>query len=343
MSASSLPATYHKLTATTHSKNFREAVQLLTDTLPESPAPDEIIVRNHYAGVNAADTMMAAGIYLLPTPVPCDLGGESIGEVIAAGSEVTQLKPGDFVLLNAIGCGYRDYYLTKARRAVPVPAASPEIMSLSIGGLTASIGMSVTGEMSPHGGETVLVTAAAGGTGQFAVQLAKLAGNHVIGTCGSADKADLLRALGCDRVVNYREESLDDVLKAEYPKGVNLVFDGVGGEMFDTALNHLARFGRLVTIGFISEYKGEPERASRARVYYKILGKNASIRGFNLNLYFNRPEVREHMVRLVELLNDGKLNPAIDPAVFQGVAAAIDAVEYLQSGANSGKVVVRLV
>lgn len=68
-------------------------------------------------------------------------------------------------------------------------------------------------------GDTVLVTAAAGGTGQFAVQLAKLAGCHVIGTCGSQSKADLLSRLNCDRVINYNNESVSDVLKAEYPQG----------------------------------------------------------------------------------------------------------------------------
>lgn len=336
-----MPAVYHKLTAVRHSKTYRDAVEIHSVELPDTPEPDEIIIKNLYAGVNAADTMMAAGQYLFPTPVPFDTGAEAVGEIVAVGAEVTHLKPGDAVLTNAIGCGYREYYVTKARRVIPIPAATPEIMSLSIGGLTASIGLSVTGEMSPTGGETVLITAAAGGTGQFAVQLAKLAGNHVIGTCGDADKADLLRSLGCDRVVNYKTENLRDVLMKEYPKGINLMFDGVGGDLFDAGVDHLARFGRLVTIGFISEYQHEPERVSRARIYYKILGKNASIRGFNLNLYFGRPEMPEHLAKLIALLNEGKLTPTIDPTPFKGVAQCIDAVEHLQQGKNNGKVVIR--
>ncbi|HEX2622556.1 MAG TPA: zinc-binding dehydrogenase [Phototrophicaceae bacterium] len=337
----SAPVTYQKLTAVQHTKVFRDAVELQTAELPETPAPDEIVIKNKYAGVNASDVMMTAGQYLLPTPVPFDTGAEAIGEVMAVGAEVTNLKPGDAVLTNAIGCGYREYYVAKARRVIPVPAATAEIMSLSIGALTASMGLSMTGEMSQEGGETVLITAAAGGTGQFAVQLAKLAGNHVIGTCSSEDKVDLLRSFGCDRVVNYHKENLRDVLATEYPRGVNLVFDGVGGEMFDAGLEHLARYGRLVTIGFISEYKQhEPERVHRARVYYKILGKNASIRGFNLNLYFGKPQAVEHMGKLIGLYEQGKLNPAIDPTPFKGVMACIDAVEYLQDGKNSGKVVI---
>ncbi|MCU0498302.1 MAG: zinc-binding dehydrogenase [Anaerolineae bacterium] len=334
-----MPTVYQKLTAIQHSKNFRDAVQIQTAELPEVPHPDEIVVKTLYAGVNAADLMMAAGQYLLPTPVPCDLGSEMVGQVVATGDNVGNLKSGDYVLINGIGCGYRDYYTINARRVIPIPQASPEIMSLSIGGLTASLGLSLTGEMSSN--ETVLITAAAGGTGQFAVQLAKLAGNKVIGTCSSDDKVELLRSLGVDRPINYKRENMREVLKSEFPRGVHLVFDGVGGEQFDIAVDHLARFGRLVNIGFISEYHAEPEQVTRPRIYYKLLAKNASIRTFNLNLYFSRPEAQEHLMRLVGLLNEGQLNPAIDPAIFQGVAGSIDAVEYLQRGENTGKVVVR--
>ena len=334
-----LPETFQKLVATRHSKNFREAVEIQTIPLLP-PQPGEIIVKNLYAGVNAADLMMAAGQYLLPTPVPCGMGAEAVGEIVALGEGVTAYELGSYVLMNAIGCGYTEYHTMKATQAVPIPQASAEIMSLSIGGLTASIGLELTGEMQ-HGGEVVLVTAAAGGTGQFAVQVAKLAGNHVIGTCGSDDKVDLLKALGCDRVVNYKKENLRDVLKAEYPRGVNIVFDGVGGTMFDAAVDNLARYGRLVTIGFISEYKDKPEIVQDVRIYYKVLGKMASIRGFNLNLFFGKPILAEHMMKLIGLLNTGKLQPQIDPQAFHGVSGAIDAVEYLQAGKNTGKVIVR--
>lgn len=84
-------------------------------------------------------------------------------------------------------------------------------------GLTASIALEQVGQM--KSGQTVLVTAAAGGTGVFAVQLAKLAGNHVIGTCSSDEKIGMLKQLGCDRVINYKKENFAKVLKTEYPQG----------------------------------------------------------------------------------------------------------------------------
>ena len=100
----------------------------------------------------------------------------------------------------------------------------------------------------------MLFLAAAGGTGQFAVQLAKLAGNHVIGTCGSEDKVKFLKEIGCDRVINYKKEDVGTVLKKEYPNGVDLVYECVGGKMLEAAVNSLAIHGKIVVIGMISGY-----------------------------------------------------------------------------------------
>lgn len=328
-----LPTTYRKIVGVQLSNTLREAVQIQEVPL-ELPGPNEILVQVRYTGVNAADYLMAAGRYLARTEPPFDLGSESVGVVAAVGSEVSHIKEGDAVL--AIGYGYREYFTMPARRAIPVPEASAAVMTLGISGLTASIALEVTGEMSS--GETVLVTAAAGGTGSFAVQLAKIAGNHVIGTCGSEAKADYLRSLGCDRPINYREENVRDVLKAEYPQGVDIVFDGVGGELFDTALNSLAVRGRLIAIGSISEYESGPQKVEQIRVTYKLLHKSASIRGFWLMHFFRH--LADHMQKLLGLLNEGKLQLSVDPTTFQGVEGGLDALDYMYAGKNIGKMVV---
>lgn len=101
--------------------------------------------------------------------------------------------------------GFSEFAVEHARRCVPVSAATPEVVAFLTSGLTASIALEQAGLRS---GCTVLVTAAAGGTGMFAVQLAKRAGAHVIGTCGSEDKARLLKRLGADRAINYKHERL---------------------------------------------------------------------------------------------------------------------------------------
>lgn len=328
-----LPSTYKKIVGVRSSDTLREAVEIQEVPL-EAPGTDEILVQTRYTGVNAADYLMAAGRYLAATPPPFDLGSESVGIVAAVGSAVNHIQEGDAVL--AIGYGYREYFTMPAKRAIPIPQVSAEAITLGISGLTASIALNVTGEMTSS--ETVLVTAAAGGTGSFAVQLAKLAGNHVIGTCGSDEKADFLRSIGCDRPVNYRTESLRDVLRAEYTKGVDIVFDGVGGEMFDTAVSSLAVRGRLLVIGSISEYKTGPQKVNQIRVSYKLINKSASVRGFWLMHFFRH--TAEHMQKLLGLVGEGKLLLSVDNQPFQGVEGSLDALEYMYAGKNIGKVAV---
>jgi prostaglandin reductase 3 len=330
-----LPKSYRKVIATHFSKNFREAAQVVEAEL-QPPDSHEIIVKTHYAGVNATDVNISAGTYTPGAVPPIDLGAEVAGEVVAVGDKVTDLKVGDFVVTTTLG-GYTEYYKVRSRYAIRVPEATPDMLSLVLSGTTASIGLSVTGDM--KSGETVLVTAAAGGTGQFAVQLAKLAGNTVIGTCSSDEKADLLRSLGCDRVINYKTEDLDTVLTAEYPRGMDVIYESVGRKMFDTCVDHLAIRGRLVIIGYITEYLAAPETVTSLRIYFKLLGKSASLRSMFL-LHFIR-QVPEHMAKLMELYQSGQLQVAVDPTVFQGVESVVNAVEYLHSGQNSGKVIVR--
>ncbi|MBZ0280688.1 MAG: zinc-binding dehydrogenase [Anaerolineae bacterium] len=330
-----LPKTYRKVVAARFTNHFRDAAEIVETEL-KPPAPHEITIRNHYAGVNATDVNISAGSYTPGSKPPIDLGAEMTGEVVAVGDSVQDFKVGDWVVTNSLG-GYAEYYTVRARFAIRVPEATPEILSLVLSGATASLGLNTVGDM--KSGETVLVTAAAGGTGQFAVQLAKLAGNTVIGTCSTDDKAELLKSLGCDRVVNYKKEDLGTVLKAEYPRGMDLVYESVGRGMFDTCVDNLAIRGRLVIIGYITEYLDTPEAVSSPRIYYKLLGKSASIRSMFL-MHFIK-QVPEHMAQLMALYNEGKLQAAVDPTRFEGLEQVADAVEYLHSGKSSGKVVVR--
>ena len=325
--------TVRKLVATELTPDFRKAAQLVEEEIGE-PGPGEIRVRNRVAGVNASDVNMTAGRYDPSAKPPFDLGFEAAGTVEAVGEGVEHLSPGDAVAFSMLGAGFRDFAVLPAKLAVPVPEPSAEALSVLVSGLTASIALEQVGQVSE--GETVLVTAAAGGTGQYAVQLAKRAGARVIGTCGSDEKADLLRRLGCDRPVNYKTESLREVLKAEAPDGVDVVYESVGGEMFDTALRSLAVHGRLVCIGFVSEYVDGAERVEDVRVYHRLLAKSASVRGFFLP-QFGR-HFREHMGRLLGLVASGELTVAIDPTEFRGLDAVADAVEHLHSGQSRGKV-----
>ncbi len=329
-----LPKTYRKLVVKRFSRNFREATEIVETPL-EMPGPGQVLVRNLYAGVNASDVNISAGVYPLGDP-PFDVGAECSGEIVAIGDGVNGLKVGNHVTMLSLGSGYREYTLADAEAVVPIPKSSPETSGLIVAALTASVGLHGPGELSS--GETVLITAAAGGVGSFAVQIAKQAGNHVIGTCSTAEKAATLKKLGCDRIINYKEEDLGDVLSTEYPDGINLVFENVGGKLFDDALDNLAVRGRLVINGFISEYTSGPVDITASRLYHKLLWQSRTARGFILLHY---PDMMaEHTPRLLGQILEGDLVANIDDTEFKGIDAVQSAVEHLHSGKNNGKVIV---
>ena len=327
--------TYQKLVATQITPDFRAAAEVVQADVPE-PGPGELLVRNRWAGVNATDVNISAGRYAPGVEAPFDLGAEAVGVVEAVGDGVEGWAVGQPVATMGLGGGYREVQTVEARYAVPVPEATPEVLSIFVSGITASIALDRLGEVA--GGETVLVTAAAGGTGQYAVQLAALAGATVVGTCGSDDKAELVRDLGADRAVNYRDEDLKAALREAGP--FDVVYESVGRRFFDLALRNLNTRGRLLVIGYVSEYVDGLEDVTGPRVYATLLQKSASIRAFFLP-HFAR-DYAEHVQKLVGLTQSGQLRVEIDERPFEGVGQVVEAVEHLHSGASRGKVVVRL-
>ncbi|MFN6465536.1 MAG: zinc-binding dehydrogenase [Nostoc sp. DedVER02] len=330
--------TYRKLIAKQLNQDFKSAIEIVEVPISQ-PAASQVLIQNKFAGVNGGfDTLLCRGdvpyVNLIP---PFDLGVEAVGEVIAVGENVKDFQIGDAVITTARGGGYREYQVIDANLAVKVREATPKLLTLMPTGVSALVALEQAGEMKTN--EVVLVTAAAGGTGHIAVQLAKLAGNHVIGTCSSEAKAKLLRELGCDRIINYQTENLNQVLKEEYLSGINLIFDCVGKQVFDTCVENLAVRGRLVVVGFISEYAKNAEQITQPRLYHQLFWKAASVRGFLM------PHYKEYMAeardRLLNLFYTDKLKVAVDPTQFQGIESIPDAVEYLLSGQNCGKVVVR--
>ncbi|CAI9294618.1 unnamed protein product [Lactuca saligna] len=232
---------------------------------------------------------------------------------------------------------YSEFTMVPSELIIPVESPYPEVVAMLASGLTASIALEAAHMES---GETVVVTAAAGGTGQFAVQMAKLAGNKVVATCGGKDKAIFLRDLGVDRVINYKDESVKDVLKKEFPKGVDIVYESVGGDMFDSCFNALATFGRMLVIGTTSQYKeGIGHEPRNYPGICDILHQQSkTVIGFNLGHY--QHVWKRHLDNMVHLFSMGKLKVGIDPKSFVGVQSVVDAVEYIHSGKSIGKVVV---
>lgn len=336
-----LPAAYRKWVATRLGTDFRNACELVEQPLT-LPTRGQALFRMRYAAINASDVLKTNGFYG-DTSLPFDLGLEGVGECVAVGPYVPSTLLGKTMALSdtgiTAGCfgEYRAMNLLTGY-AIPVPKAKPEYAALMVTGVSMKVALAECAQIKR--GETVLVTAAAGSGGTYAVQLAKLAGCHVIGTCGGPDKAALLRQLGCDRAIDYRAESIDQVLRAEYSRGVDVVLDSVGGDLFDTCLDHLAERGRLIVFGYVSDYKEGTDQRRLRPVYDRLLNKSAEIRGFAFKHYKARAGI--HAYQLMRLVRSRKVVPVLDPMTFSGIASIVDAVEHHQAGKNLGKVVVSL-
>ncbi|MFJ9808728.1 NADP-dependent oxidoreductase [Streptomyces sp. NPDC101158] len=214
----------------------------------ERPEPglNEVLVRVHAAGVNPVDWKTRAGGALIEWGEVPAVGWDVSGTVEAVGPGVGIFRPGDEVfgmpLFPRQAGGYAEYVVAPARHLARKPASLShvEAAALPLAALTAWQALVDAADVRP--GERVLVHAAAGGVGHFAVQIAKARGAYVIGTA-SAAKHDLVRQLGADEVVDYREERFEDVVS-----DVDVVLDGLGGETAVRSLKVLRPGGRLVTL-----------------------------------------------------------------------------------------------
>lgn len=343
---SAIPNAMQKLVVTRLSPNFREAVTLRRDCPVPLPGDGDLLVRNRFVGVNASDINYAAGRYDPSMKTPFDVGFEGVGEVVALGlSASARYTVGQTVAYMTPG-SFAEYTVVPASIATPVPSVEPEYLTLLLSGTTAYISLKELGGLSE--GKKVLVTAAAGGTGHLAVQLAKKARCHVIGTCSSDEKCAFLKSVGCDRPINYNSEHVRTVLKQEYPKGVDVVYESVGGAMFDLAVDALAIKGRLMVIGFVSGYQtptGLPP-VKAGTLPAKLLKKSASVLGFFVNHYLS--EHQAAMDHLIQMYADGELVCEVDlgdlsaEGRFTGLESVFRAVDYMYMGKNTGKIVVEL-
>jgi len=239
--------------ATTHAKAIRihqtggPGELVLDDITLSSPSPKQVLIELHYAGVNYIDTYHRTGLYKLP--LPAIIGREGAGVIKAVGSEVTALSVGDRVVFFAANA-YATHVLVDSAAVVKIddPMSFRDAATLQLQGLTAHAFISDAYRIKSC--DTVLVQAAAGGTGALIVQMAKIKGATVIGTVGSAEKIAVATEAGCDFVINYNESDFTaEVLRLTDNKGVHAVFDGVGKSTFEGGLKCLRKRGTFVSFG----------------------------------------------------------------------------------------------
>jgi NADPH2:quinone reductase len=256
----------------------------------EAPEPElrpgHVLLQVRAVGLNYADTMFTRGQYFVRPTFPSIPGMEAAGEVIAVGEGVTDLRPGDRVM--ALGdSAYAERMVAPARRVYPMPAglSFEAAAALPVQGLTAHHILSLAGRIRP--GEKVLVHAAAGGVGTLAVQLARRMGaSFVAGTVGSAEKEALVRSLGADLVVNYRESDFPTRIRAAVRTGVDLVLEMLGGtEAYKRNLACLAPLGRMVVFGAAStDVRGTIEPIG-------LMHKNLTVTGYYMTPLLEQREL----------------------------------------------------
>jgi NADPH2:quinone reductase len=278
------------------------------------PGSGQLLVRTEAVGVGVGLVrMLRAGDAVRP-------GGEMVGTVVAAGPDVAGFEIGDRVGGVAFEDVYAETVLADPRLVSHVPAEVDAAAALALvrGGLIA-LSVLRAGHVAP--GESVLVTAAASGTGHLAVQLAKpLGAARVVAAVGSADKAGFVRQCGADEVVTYSQPSWGDP--------VDLVLDGVGGHLVQRGVDALNPFGRLVAF---SSGGGAVDTGS-------LLGGLKSVIGFSIGLV-NRTQpdlVTQRRTELWDLLAAGRLNPKYVDLPLEEITQAIDLVA---ARSNLGRVV----
>ena len=330
------------------------------------PRPDELISRQHFEWTSEPVGAPEDGQFLVRTlclaPGPAQRGylekshhsflenlplgavmrGRGVGQIVA--SRHPDYREGE-IFVGSLG--WQDYSLQHPRGAEfvfstrkvarPVRPLSTELGVLGQAGATAYFGLLDVGAM--RAGDAVLVSAAAGGVGSIAGQIAKLRGARlVVGTAGSEAKCRWLREeLGYDAVINYRTENVDDRLGELFPDGIDVFFDNVGGEILNTALAHLALRARVVICGFIAtDYSPGPHPGPINSQH--IVYKRARIEGLVVFDYWDRYHEAER--DLLDWYRQGTLKIVED--VTEGLEHMPDALASLFTGANTGVKICRV-
>lgn len=288
------------------------------------PGPGELLVRTEAIGVTLPCVRRVRGDGKGGgDPLPGMPGGEIAGEVMATGPDVTDFAVGDRITSLTLTGSYTELALAPAFLASRIPngASAVEAVALVRSGQVALAALSTA---VPQGAESVLTTGAASGTGHLAVQLAKLQGvPRVVAAVSSAAKAEFLRALGADEVVTYDQES--------WGEPVDIVLDGVGGELLPRALAALAEGGRLV---FFNSGGGTVPA-------YELLAGSKTITGLTMRRFstVHRELYERHRAQLWELAAAGRLRAAVHAEL--PLEEAAKAHEIIEARANLGKVVLR--
>ncbi|WP_299664620.1 NADP-dependent oxidoreductase [uncultured Psychromonas sp.] len=301
-----------------------------------SVAPRQILVKQNYMSLDPAmfgwmspDT----NSYIPPVALGDVMRSSGIGEVTV--SNHPDFTVGDRVMGMM---GWQEYCLSDGQGLNKVTAPLPDESILSVfalPGLTAVQGLFNVGK--PQKGETLIVTGAAGSVGSIVGQLAKAEGLRVVGVVGSQEKADwIVNELGFDAAINYKSDDLDAQLATAAPDGIDLFFENTGGPIQHLIFDRINAHGRVVVCGLISDYHNEVPAAGPS--WLNIIKRRITIQGFTMPDHFH--QVPELLEKLTPYVMAGKIKHRTH--LLDGLTSAIDGLNLFSTGANKGKLIVKL-
>ena len=316
-------------------KAFGPASSLQLEDIPSpTPKANEVLLDVHAAGVNFPDSLIIQGKYQFKPPFPFAPGGEAAGVISAVGDKVSQYRVGQRVMALTGWGSFAEQVCVPAYNLLPMPDGM-DFASAAAFGMTYGTSMHALkqrGNLQP--GETLLVLGASGGVGLAAVEIGKAMGATVIAAASSAEKLEVARQAGADQLINYREQSLKEELKKlTGGKGVDVIYDPVGGPLFEEAFRCIAWNGRLLVIGFASgEIPALPANLP--------LLKGASLVGVFWGAFAQR-QVQDNVANFQQLFAwyaEGKLKPLVSQRY--SLAEAGQAIDALAERRAVGKLVI---
>ncbi|WP_301358634.1 NADPH:quinone oxidoreductase family protein [Stutzerimonas nitrititolerans] len=319
-------------------KAFGPAENLVVEDL-DSPQikKGEVLLDIHAAGVNFPDTLIIEGKYQFKPPFPFSPGGEAAGMVAAVGEKITHLKVGDRVMALTGWGSFAEQVAVSGQNVLPIPAemdfTTAAAFSMTYG--TSMHALKQRANLQP--GETLLVLGASGGVGLAAVEIGKAMGARVIAAASTNEKLEIARKAGADELINYSEASLRERLKELTDgQGVDVIYDPVGGKLFEEAFRSIAWNGRMLVVGFAA---GGEIPALPANL---PLLKGASLIGVFWGAFAQRQpqDNAANFKQLFAWYAEGKLRPLVSQTF--ALEQAAEAIDTLGQRKAVGKLVVKV-
>ena len=305
----------------------------MDDITLDPPAPGQVHIKVHASGINFPDTLQIAGTYQNKTYPPFVPGQEVAGDVIACGDGVTRFAPGDRVLATTGLGGYAEEVLAAAEWVSKMPDGMDYVTGAGFPITYGTSHLALKYRAQLQAGETLLVTGAAGGVGVTAIEVGKLLGARVIAAARGQAKLATARELGADETIDYEAEDMRvRVKELTDGRGADVIYDPVGGDVFDTCMRCIGWEGRILIIGFASG------RIPLAKTNI-VLVKNISLLGFAWSTYRDyKPEVfQDSYDELLRWFEEGKLKCHVSKTY--PLENAVQALEDLTARKTTGKVV----